>query len=446
MSAHAESVRLQLATGPMRVSQLVECIGVSQPTVSRALAALGDEVVRVTRGRSIHYVLRDRSRGVNEVPVYRVSAEGALRELGVLMPVRPDGFVMRQADGVTIHSDSLPWWLFDMRPQGYLGRAYASRHATNLGLPSELNAWSDAHTLRALLAHGHDVVGNLLLGERAREMFLSQPIVAPVPESQKPVFYERLSIEAANGVSPGSSAGGEQPKFLVFADTPSGPRHLIVKFTVAENNTVSERWRDLLLAEHLALRLLDRTGVSAVQTRVLDSAGQRFLEVARFDRVETLGRRGLFSLKALDAEFVGAGKGWTIIARALAAQGQIEPTAVDQVALLQAFGGLIGNTDMHTGNLSFMSEHGRPYQLAPAYDMLPMAFAPSSGGALPVTLPDAPIHADIAPSIWRRALSMAVDYVAELRAEQGFSTNFAPCMDALERHVASAALKIGRLA
>jgi hypothetical protein len=34
---------------------------------------------------------------------------------------------MVQADGVALHSDRLPWWLFDMRPQGYLGRACAWR-------------------------------------------------------------------------------------------------------------------------------------------------------------------------------------------------------------------------------------------------------------------------------------------------------------------------------
>ena len=35
---------------------------------------------------------------------------------------------------------------------------------------------------------------------------------------------------------------------------------------------------------------------------------QRFLEVIRFDRVGTLGRKALMSLAALDAEFVGAGR------------------------------------------------------------------------------------------------------------------------------------------
>jgi hypothetical protein len=79
-------------------------------------------------------VLRDTDRGFDDVPVFRVDAEGKLKEPDVLSPVRLDGFVFTQADGVQLHSDGLPWWLLDMRPQGYLGRAYATRHGAELGL------------------------------------------------------------------------------------------------------------------------------------------------------------------------------------------------------------------------------------------------------------------------------------------------------------------------
>ena len=84
MSIHLEKLRDQLANGPMRARQLVEKLQLSQPTLSRAIAALGDEVVRLGAGPSIHYALRDRARGIGEAPVYRVSAEGILRELGTL--------------------------------------------------------------------------------------------------------------------------------------------------------------------------------------------------------------------------------------------------------------------------------------------------------------------------------------------------------------------------
>lgn len=443
---HADTIRSRLAHGTVTVKQLIEITGLSQATISRAIAALGAEVVRIRDGASIHYAMRDTSRALSDIPVYRVSAEGSIQQLGLLVPVRPDGFVMiQQADGKTRHSDSLPWWLYDMPPQGYLGRAYAASHATVLGLPSQLNEWNDTHALRALLAHGYDAVGNLLLGEAARERFLSANSYTPVLSAQKPACYTRLAVEASQGESPGSSAGGEQPKFVAYAETTAGLRHVMVKFSVIEGNPVTQRWRDLLLAEHLALSALRAAQISAVRSHVMDFGGQRFLEIERFDRVGELGRRGLFSLAALDAEFVGLGQGWAAIAQALAKDKQIEPGAAETVALLQAIGVLIGNTDMHSGNLSFVTEQGRPYQLAPAYDMLPMAFAPKSGGGMPETLPEARIHAHISPVVWRKAETVARAYLAVLRQETGFSESFLPCIDALEHHIETAALKIGRL-
>ena len=154
MSAYADAIRTRLAGGPASARQLAESLGLSQPTISRALAELCDEIVRIGSARS-EYTLRDTTRGLPEIPVYRIDAEGRIQQLGALTPVRPDGFVMRQADGATLHSDGLPWWLFDMRPQGYLGRAYAARHGAELGLPDRLTDWTDTHVFRALLAHGH---------------------------------------------------------------------------------------------------------------------------------------------------------------------------------------------------------------------------------------------------------------------------------------------------
>lgn len=446
MSVHLNALRLLLATGPQTAQQLIERMGISQPTLSRALNRLGDEVVRLGAARSIQYTLRDTGRGVTDIPIYRVNTEGQVISLGTLIAVRPHGFVMRQADGVTLHSDSLPWWLFDMRPQGFLGRAYAARHAAVLGLPARLSDWSDEHALRALLAHGHDVVGNLLLGDLARDHFLASPLPTPVTQQDKASVYRQLALEAASGDTPGSSAGGEQPKFAVYADTPAGPRHLLVKFSEAEDSPVSERWRDLLLAEHLALETLRAANIPAAQTYVFDHAGQRFLEVERFDRVGSLGRRALHSLTALDAEFVGSGAGsWPLITRRLADTGQIEHLAVEDAAVLWAFGTLIGNTDMHNGNLSFIADQGRPYAIAPAYDMTPMGFAPRSGGGLPDSIAAPSIQADVPNNIWRRAEVLASGFVNRLRASNAFSPRFAVCIAALEDRLETASTAIARL-
>lgn len=437
---------MRLFGGPLSARQISEIIGVSQPTISRALTELSDEIVRIGAARSIQYTLRDATRGLSDFSVYRVDAEGRIRQLGMLIPVRPEGFVMCQENGVTLHSDGLPWWLFDMRPQGYLGRAYAARHGAELGLPERLKDWADTHALRALLVHGHDVVGNLLLGDIARDRFLAASVPDPIEERQKAVEYTRLAIEAARGEKPGSSAGGEQPKFTTFAITSDGPRHVIVKFSEMEESPVSERWRDLLLAEHLALDTLREAGIPAAKTRIVDHGSQRFLEAERFDRIGNLGRRALFSLAALDAEFVGAGiGGWPIIARRLAVDGQIRQEAADRADLLWAFGTLIGNTDMHSGNLSFVSEQGRPYDIAPAYDMTPMTFAPRSGGGLQSTISGASICAGVTNETWRYAEQLACVFLAQMKANIGFSHRFGSCIAALENHIKTASAKIDRL-
>ena len=446
MSLHADSIRLRLSQGPLSGRQLFEKIGVSQPTGSRALQALGSEIVRIGSGRAIRYGLRDNSRGLPDIGIYRVNAEGHIKQLGTLIPVRADGFVMRQENGVMLHSDGLPWWLLDMRPQGYLGRAYAARYGAELGLPASLSDWTDTHALRALLVHGHDVVGNLLLGEIARERFLSEQSPVPVSEARKAEHYAQLAAEAARGDIPGSSAGGEQPKFSTFAETPSGPRHVLVKFTEPVDGPVSERWRDLLLAEHLALETLREGGVAAASTRIIDHGSQRFLEVDRFDRVGTAGRRALLSLGALDSEFVGAGTGgWPVIVRQLAASGAIRTEAADVADLLWAFGTLVGNTDMHSGNLSFVSEHGRPYGIAPAYDMSPMCFAPRSGGGMFEVIQSATIRSDVTNEAWRRAEQLARDFLRRVQCEGRFSRAFAPCIRALAQHIEDASGKLEKL-
>ncbi|MDA8522051.1 type II toxin-antitoxin system HipA family toxin YjjJ [Acidovorax sp. NCPPB 4044] len=444
---HSDALRLALRQGPQTAQMLAGRLRVSQPTISRALAVLGDEVLRLGAARSIRYVLRDLARGHGAVPVHRVDAQGQTRSLGELLPVHPGGYVMRQDDGVLLHSDGLPWWMFDMRPQGYLGRAFLLRHGGALGLPPRLSDWSDADAMRALLAQGGESVGNLLLGDAAVHAFVHGPAPVPLPWADRAPAYAALADAAARGEAPGSSAGGEQPKFMACAETAAGPRHVLVKFTEAEHSPVSERWRDLLLAEHLALQVLQGADIPASRTTVLDHVGQRFLEVERFDRVGPTGRIGLFSLAALDAEFVGQGSGgWPSIVRALAQQRCVRPEAVEMAGRLWAFGTLIGNTDMHTGNLSFISEHGRPYALAPAYDMTPMAFAPRSGGGLPAAVPEPVIQPDVPARIWHGAVPLARRYLAALRGASGFSDRFAACVDALEAHVDTAAGRIARLA
>lgn len=447
MTSQAERIQRLLARGAMTAEQLLKEVGISQPTLSRALASMGADVVRVRSARSIQYALRDTVRGLVDMPVYRVSSDGKIKRLGLLVPVRPEGFVMQQDDGVTLHSQGMPWWLLDMRPQGFMGRAYAGRHAQALGFPASIAQWSDTQALRALLVHGHDAAGNLVLGDLARDRFVNAEDPVAVPLAQRGAAYARLANEVASTGESWSSAAGEQPKFATYAETSTGCSHQIVKFTLPEDNAITERWRDLLLAEHHALQTLGEAGVAAARAEVVDYDGQRFLALERFDRVGVRGRCGLFSLAALDAEFAGMARSpWPVVTATLAATGHITQEAHEGAALLYAFGTLIGNTDMHQGNLSFVGGHGRPYELAPAYDMLPMGFQPRSGGALTNTLSPATLHAAVEPLVWRRALSLATAYLTRLKAEAQLSKRFTPCIDSLTSHISDAGVKVDRLA
>ena len=438
MDDRSTHIRDALAAGPVASDTLRVRLQVSRATLARAIGSMAGDIVRIGAARATRYALRDRFRPLPDFAVYRVTTTGQIVALGTLYPVRPDGFVMVQTDGVSTHYEGLPWWLNDMRPQGFLGRAYAQRHAPSLGLPADVRHWSDADALRALLASGADPVGNLLMGELARDHFVN----APAPQASAPADYPRLAAQAISADATWSSAAGEQPKFCALSAT----GHVLVKFTAAEVSPVSTRWRDLLVAEHLALETLQGAGIAAARSRLLDVGTQRFLDLERFDRVGPYGRRALISLASLDGEFVGdATAPWPAITAQLAKLGVITPEAHAMAALLFAFGTLIGNTDMHAGNLSFISDSGQPYALSPAYDMLPMAFSPTSGGILRDSVMAANLHSAVDGATWRRALELARGYVARLHVEKQLSPSFKPCLQALDEMQLGAAQNIAKL-
>ena len=433
MTSRLDLIRHTLTRDVSKPAKLREILGVSQPTLSHSIKALGKEVVRIGKGKSIQYALRDTRGRAKVEPVYRVREDGTVQLLGELTPVHPNGFVMK-SDKVEDYSDSLPWWLFDMHPQGYLGRAYAMAHAHQLGLAQDPKYWSDTDVITALTRHGHDAVGNLLIGETARQAFMDMPAPKPVDRMRD---YPALARASSDGEAPGSSAGGEQPKFCTYSDH----GHVIVKFTVATRNPISERWADLLLAEHIALEIL------GVATYVFDFGDQRFLEIPRFDRVGERGRVGMFSLHALQAQFVGGQPSarWPSLVAKLAASGEVNKEAIAETALRWAFGRLIGNSDMHNGNLSFVGSNGRPYSLSPAYDVLPMEFSPKASGDMRSDLTPVEISDEVSAGTWRGALVMAREFERRVTTEGRFSDNFKPCLEAIQRHVEHASTQIDLL-
>ena len=189
------------------------------------------------------------------------------------------------------------------------------------------------------------------------------------------------------------------------------------------------------MCEHLAsLTLPAHLGIAAASSRIRYSAGRIFLEVERFDRHGLLGRSGVTSWSSLNAALFGlAGLPWPEAARQVVARGWLSGTDAQQIALLWHFGKLIGNTDMHEGNLSFQpntQDSQAGLRLSPAYDMLPMLYAPARGVELPERsfAPKLPLPAE--RETWDRAAWAAIAFWQMAADDERISNSFrATCAD-----------------
>ena len=202
-----------------------------------------------------------------------------------------------------------------------------------------------------------------------------------VKDADRAERYAALAERATSGESPGSSAGGEQPKFTARIEGgDAGLRHVIVKFARTDAGPAARRWADLLRCEAHAAAALEVAGIAASPSVLVESGPFVCLESTRHDRVRANGRRGQVSLRALDAAYVGRNDDWTRAARRLEAMGWLAATDAEALRTLHAFGRLIANSDMHFGNISLTRLRTRPLALVPSYDMLPMRYAPSGNG------------------------------------------------------------------
>ena len=402
--------------------ELQAALHVSQPTVSRALAPLiqSGQVIKVGAARQQRYVVPRTVAGVGQsVPVMRVDAHGQPSPFARMVLLEGGAVWVDEADGVSQKHDGLPWFLDDMRPQGFMGRTFAYAHP-ELQLGTDPRNWNADDVLRALALFGDDLPGNLIVGDAAFARFHTLPERARRATSE--ADYPAFADQAMQGTMGGSSAGGEQPKFCTIR----GGQHVLVKFSPAGDAPTDQRTRDLLVCEHLALQTLAAAGVPAAQTQLFTVAGRVFLEAVRFDRPaidannpQGLGRQGMVSLQVYDAEYVGVMDNWAATAERMQARGLLTPQDARHLRLLEAFGQLIANTDRHYGNISLLlegSQNGGDWTLSPTYDMLPMLYAPvggelvqrdfaSKGKPQPTsaTLPEWPLALALAVQFWQTA-------------------------------------------
>lgn len=475
-----EQLRVLLQSGgPASAQELADRTDVNPRTVQRALATLGEDIEQLGRTRNTRYAARRVIHGQSApLPIGRFGVNGIAHEWASLTALhggwrldwaspamRPDW-----ADQVHDHAgfcEGLPFFVSDLRPQGFLGRAIARGVALIDDLPEDPRNWSDEHTVFYLREYGHDLPGNLVFGQaRLREALNTAPANLVTPASRAD-DYPMLAERANAGERSGSSVEGEQPKFTAWLQTPAAERSraVLVKFTDrfetpdghgwgdllvpkggrwADLLTPSgRRWADLLAAEAIALNLLSlasRGDAEADLPATFDLGGRRFYEMPRFDRIGAHGRRGVVSLRALhDAGFTGRETSdWVVAATGLHARGWISESDLRAVRLRALFGRLIGNTDMHFGNLAFFLDLGLPLALTPTYDMLPMLWAPHPGDATPAPAfsPPAPMPDEL--ELWPEAATLAEQFWTRVEADARVSDGFRP-------HAAAALRAVGGL-
>lgn len=420
----------------MSAAELARGLRVDATTITRRLNRMDSQVIKAGEGRATRwYVRRTLSMlpGIEVLPIYRVDRSGKAEKMARLHIVYPDDsylveyFRVDDASGKAYSEwkfyESLPWWLSDMRPQGFLGRSFAKRLRTG-GEPLESDPakWSEDDVLAVLAKFPQDHVGNLLVGDLAYTGWLQSAQEVAISDQQAGIKAEAI----ARGEHFDSSAKGEQPKFT----TVLSEGECIVKFsgqvTQTEIDSVANRWADLLQAEALAATALNEVVFDlAAHNRAFSAQGRTLLASQRFDRTQCGGRLGVISFSSLDLEFVGKANGsWPELADALHQQGVITEQAVTQCKVAWAFGQLIANSDMHLGNVSALNCGGRPFELAPIYDMLPMHFSPNSAGDLPSTTFNIAVNPNVPKVCWQTAYVAADDFWRRVLASRFISRHF----------------------
>ena len=433
----SEAVAALLARGePLTAAQLAAATQKSISSISLAVQKLGDRVQRIGAARSTRYALKKDILGLAPQQALRWFGEPNMGFATAHFTHLAGGWlhVVCQTNGGKSQEwlgQQLPWFLSTLRPQGYLGRQLARWLPQ---LPSDPAQWSLVQLLYCLTLISDPIGAVGLISTAARPTHLRITSLA-----QRDAQFDIRADNDPGQLPAGSSAAGEQPKFMVNVLGQT----CIVKFAPPNGTPFGQRWRALLMLEKLALEILQSHAIPSAGTEIVQTQRRTYLQSARFDRDLEHGARHIVAIAAIHDEFVdGSWANWVKTSEALAKKGLITAPELSQVASIFAFGHYIGNTDMHSGNLSFFVDDviTPKIRLAPVYDMLPMMWRPDIHQG---DLSDSPIRPQLMPTgfaaeqaqarewaieFWERAAQLDIGadlQSASLESARRLKTNFA---------------------
>jgi hypothetical protein len=261
-----------------------------------------------------------------------------------------------------------------------------------------------------LTTRGHDLPGNLIVGEESLTRFNGWSYGGQDVWSE----LQALLANQATGSEP-SSLGGERPKLTAYRADGSS---FLLKFSPPLSTPHGQRWGDLLRVEALCSAVLHMFEVDTVGGVPMERDDRVALTIDRFDRLRRRGRRGATTLYWYAMDRLGdVSVPAPDVVSTLVADGHLSQDAIRTCARVHEFSRAIANTDAHLANYGLVHLEDGRCMLAPIYDVTPMALAPRHD-----ELPDAhltplstPAAADVLP--WVEELVAQVESDPEISGE-----------------------------
>jgi len=311
--------------------------------------------------------------------VYFQYDEGWLRRKLELSP-----FTLASRAGLIEHTDrafgALPGLFDDALPDGW-GRLLMDRHFRQLGIepaavsPLDRLAYLGARTMGALTFYPP--------AEREGLVDSVFDLHALAREAQR-VYAGQTGEVLPQLLRAGGSPGGARPKVLVGyhpegdeivsgeGDLPAGFEHWIVKFAAKEDGASAGA------VEYAYSLMAKAAGLTLPETRLFETARDRFFGVKRFDRASGNRRLHIHTFgNLIHADFRLPGFDYADLLKATNILTQDHRDVLAAFRLM-VFNVLAHNRDDHVKNFSFTMDHesGR-WALAPAYDL---TFSVGPGG------------------------------------------------------------------